>query len=155
MQVEGECNIGESQQDEGNSTLLQLQNIMVASIRRKGTRKEVAGIWDPGSTLSFITFALAKELCLNGEPVDLEICTVGGIETKIKSQKYNLVLFDRDGIEVQIEVMGIEQISTSIESVNLEGVLNLFKNNGTAEINRPDSGSVNLLIGFSYADIIQ
>ena len=151
MRVEGECNHGESQQDEGNSTLLQLQKLVVASTKRKGTRREVAGIWDPGSTLSFISFALAKELCLQGEPVDLEICTVGGIESKIKSQKYNLVLFDRDDREVQIEVLGIEQISTSIESVNLKGVLNLFKKSGAAEVNRPDSGPVNLLIGFSYA----
>ena len=151
MQVEGECSHGESRLDESNSTLLQLQKLVVASIKRKGTRREVAGIWDPGSTLSFITFALAEELCLHGEPVDLEICTVGGIESKIKSQKYNLILFDRDGGEVQIEVLGIEQVSTSIENVNLQGVLNLFKKSGDVEVNRPDSGPVDLLIGFSYA----
>ena len=151
MQVEGKCNHGEGGQDEGNSTLLQLQKLTVASTRRKGTQREVAGIWDPGSTLSFITFALAEDLCLHGEPVELEICTVGGVETKIKSQKYNLVLFDRNGGEVQVEVLGIEQISTNIESVNLEGVLSLFKKYGVSEANRPDSGPVDLLIGFSYA----
>ena len=124
---------------------------MVSNIRRKGTRREVAGIWDPGSTLSFITFALADELCLHGEPVELEICTVGGIETKLKSQKYQLLLFDRKGREVQVEVLGIEEISTNIESVDLKGVLDLFQMGGAAEVDRPDSGSVDLLIGFSYA----
>jgi len=135
---------------EGN-TLLQLQKLIVANVSRKGTRREVAGIWDPGSTLSFITFELARELCLNGEPVELKICTVGGVETTLKSQKYPLLMFDKKGQEVQFDVLGIEEISTNIESVDLRGVLKLFHSNGAKEVDRPDSGPVDLLIGFSYA----
>ena len=128
-----------------------MQKLKVSSSRRKGTRKEVAGIWDPGSTLSFITFTLANDLDLHGEPVELEICTVGGVETKLKSEKFQLILFDKGGREIQVEVLGIDRISTDIESVNIDGVRGLFQKSGAAEVDRPDSGPVDLLIGFSYA----
>ena len=123
----------------------------VANVHRKGTKTEVACIWDPGSTLSFITFSLAKQLRLQGDPVELEICTVGGVETRIKSQRYSLLMFDCQGKEVMIDVLGIEHISSSVESVNLKGVVSLFTEYGAMNVDRPDSGSVDLLIGYSYA----
>ena len=131
--------------------MLQLQKLKVCNTRRKGTRREVAGIWDPGSTLSFITFALANDLDLHGDPVELEICTVGGVETKFKSEKFQLILFDKDGREIQVEVLGIDRISTDIESVNIEGIRGLFQMSGAANVDRPDAGPVDLLMGFSYA----
>ena len=51
--------------------------------------------------------------------MELEICTVGGVETKFKSEKFQLILFDKDGREIQVEVLGIDRISTDIESVNI------------------------------------
>ena len=74
-----------------------------------------------------------------------------GVETTFKSQKYPLLMFDKKGQEVQFDVLGIEEISTNIESVDLRGVLKLFHSNGAKEVDRPDSGPVDLLIGFSYA----
>ena len=38
----------------------------------------VNGLWDAGSTLCFVTFAVAKKLSLQGTPLKLEIITVGG-----------------------------------------------------------------------------
>ena len=151
QEVEGHCHHNEEKFQDESSTLLQLQKLRVACMQRKGTCLEAACIWDPGSTLSFITFALARKLRLQGEPVELEICTVGGVETKINSQRYNLALFDRHGKEVLIEVLGIEQISTNVENVNLDGILKLFSKVGVSEVDRPSSGPVDLLIGYSYA----
>ena len=72
------------------STLLQLQELKIANVKRKEEKKDAVGLWDPGSTLSFITFDLASSLGLQGQPVKLEIVTVGGVLTKVKSRKYHL-----------------------------------------------------------------
>ena len=71
------------------STLLQLQELKIANVKRKEEKKDAVGLWDPGSTLSFITFDLASSLGLQGQPVKLEIVTVGGVLTKVKSRKYH------------------------------------------------------------------
>ena len=42
-------------------------------------------LWDGGSTLSFVTFKLARKLQLHGKPVKLEIITVGGKIEQIDS----------------------------------------------------------------------
>ena len=139
------------QEREDGSTLLQLQTMKVANPKRKGSAIRAVGMWDPGSTLSFITFALAKELKIEGVPVELEICTVGGKITKINSKKYSIYLIDTNGQDVQIEVLGIETISTDVEAIDLTEIKKMFNSKEAIEIERPKSGSVGLLIGFSYA----
>ena len=130
---------GQEEALEGNA-LLQIQKLEVASIKKQSLRKEVIGLWDPGSTLSFITFKTAKELCLQGEPVELEIVTVGGTKRKIDSQRYKLVIFYQNSQEARVDVLGIEQISTSIEQVSVNEVLHLFINQGAvSEVDRPGS----------------
>ena len=114
-------------------------------------RRNVIGLWDPGSTLSFITFGLAAELDLEGHPVELEICTVGGSVTKISSKKYYVSVFDHNGQDVRIEVLGIEQISTEIEFIDIDAMKRLFSSEEVTKAERPDSGTVDLLIGFSCA----
>ena len=91
-------------------------------------RRTAIGLWDPGSTLSFITFDLAAELSLQGQPVQLEIVTVGGVLTKVNSKRYHMSLFDAVGCEVKVEVLGIKQISTEASFVNLEPIRKLFTN---------------------------
>ena len=51
---------------------------------------------------------------IEGVPVELEICTVGGKISKINSKKYCISLIDANGQDVQIEVLGIETISTGV-----------------------------------------
>jgi len=139
------------QEREDGSTLLQLQTMKVANPKRKGSAIRAVGMWDPGSTLSFITFALAKELKIEGVPVELEICTVCGKITKINSKKYSIYLIDTNGQDVQIEVLGIETISTDVEAIDLTEIKKMFNSKEAIEIESPKSGSVGLLIGFSYA----
>ena len=108
-------------------------------------------LWDAGSTLSFITFELAKKLQLNGEPVDLEIVTVGGEAKRVSSQKYTIVAWDKEDREVKLEVLGIEQISTEIETVEVNEILHEFKSEVARKAARPQGGNIDLLIGFQYA----
>ena len=109
------------------------------------------GLWDPGSTLSFITFRLAKQLNLQGQPLDLEIFTVGGEKKRIESQRYVIVIIDRNSQEVKIDVLGIDQLSTCKERVDVGGVSQLFSNKEASKVEHPASGTIDLLIGFSYA----
>jgi hypothetical protein len=110
----------DDQDQEDGSTLLQLQTIKVANPKRKGSAICAASMWDPGSTISFITFSLAKELGIEGVPIELEICTVGGMITKVNSRKYSIYLIDTNGQDVQIEVLGIDLCYHSTYSANLQ-----------------------------------
>jgi hypothetical protein len=131
--------------------LLQLQSLEVANSRKKEVRRAAIGLWDPGSTLSFITFDLAAELGLQGQPVELEIVTVGGVLTKVNSKRYHMSLFDAVGCEVKVEVLGIEQISTEASFVDVEPMRKLFANENAGKANRPGPGKVDLLFGFDCA----
>ena len=113
--------------------------------------KEAAiGLWDGGSTLSFITFKLAGQLQLRGKPVKLEIVTVGG-ETKIlDSLQYKASLIDQQGKPVEIEVLGIKKISTSISKVNSDELVKLFTVD-QSKVKRPDGEEIEILIGMQYA----
>ena len=113
--------------------------------------KEAVVLWDPGSTLSFITFDLARSLNLKGQPLELEIFTVGGEKKVINSQKYTVLFLDSNSQEVAMEVYGIDQISTGIEEVNIDCMVQLFTNKDAKKAKRPASGVISLLIGFSYA----
>jgi hypothetical protein len=140
----------EENQDDGN-TLLPIQSLEVSNVRRKGEQNTSVVLWDAGSTLSFITFELAKKLQLNGEPVDLEIVTVGGEAKRVSSQKYTIVAWDKEDREVKFEVLGIEQISTEIETVEVNEIIHEFKSEVAKKAARPQGGNIDLLIGFQYA----
>ena len=151
-QIKGDCFTNEEEQDNENlNTLLQIQKLEVANVQRKSLRREAIALWDPGSTLSFVTFRLASELGLEGHPVELEIYTVGGSSMKISSKKYSLSMFDTNGQEARIDVLGIEEISTGVEVVDIGKVKGFFMNQEVNSTERPAGGCVELLIGFSYA----
>ena len=79
-------------------------------------------LWGSGSTLSFIIFELAKRLKLSGQKVKLEIVKVGGGTNILDSRGYELCLTDKHGDTVTIEVLGIDNISTDIVEVKLDGI---------------------------------
>ena len=143
--------VDDHDREENVSTLLQLQEMKVANPKRKGSPIQAVSMWDTASTLSLITFRLAKELRMEGVPVELEICMVGGATTEVDSMKYYISLIDINKQEVRIEVFAIETISSDIESVNLTEVKKMFTSKQASGVERPKSGSVDLLIGFRYA----
>ena len=53
---------------------------------------QAAVLWDAGSTLCFITFALAKKMKLQGAPVLLDIVTVGGECQRVESMRYTILI---------------------------------------------------------------
>lgn len=75
---------------------------------------------------------------------------VGGVNEKLISRKYKLTLIDKKGQELQIDVYGIDKITSDIQAINLDGIHRLFRNVTKEEITRP-TGEVDVLIGFEYA----
>ena len=98
-----------------------------------------------------MTFNLAKELQLKGKPVQLEIVTVGGQAKEIDSYRYKVQLVDKAGCTVEIEALGIDQISTDIQKINIDKVKQSFTRKEVLEIERPAEGVIDLLVGFEYA----
>ena len=130
-----------------DTCLLQLMKVRAQSVNGFET---VNVLWDGGSTLSLITFDAAKRMNLEGTPTKLSVIKVGGVPEEIKSQKYDLLLYNNQQQPVAFRVYGMEKISTKIEAVNVDGVLTLFKNVPKVEIERP-RGQIDVLIGFEYA----
>ena len=76
---------------------------------------------------------------------------VGGVNNeKLMSRKYKLTPIEKRGKELQIDVYGIDKITSDIQAINLDGVHRLFGNETKREITRP-TGEVDVLIGFEYA----
>ena len=75
---------------------------------------------------------------------------VGGDNEKITSTRYKLSLIDKQGQEVQFDVYGINKITSDIQSVNVNGIIQLFNNISIDDISRP-SGTIDVLIGYEYA----
>ena len=50
---------------------------------------------------------------------------VGGVNEKLISRKYKLILIDKKGVELQIDVYGIDKKTSDIQTINLDGVHHL------------------------------
>ena len=130
-------------------TILQLQRIYCS--KGFGLSHPVNVMWDAGSTISLINFKTAEELKLLGRKIKLEITTVGGITKTINSYSYQLFLHDKENRMTSIEVYGIQTISTDICEARIKNLNKIFKNVNLAEIERPNQGTIDCLIGFQYA----
>ena len=123
--------------------LLQVQKIRT----KKGW---INMLWDNGASLCFITNKRAKAEKLKGIKTELSLVKVGGVRQQLVSYKYKLPLIDKKGQELQIDVYGIDKITSDIPALNLNGVYELFKDVPKKEIERP-TGEVDVLIGYEYA----
>ena len=108
-------------------------------------------LWDSGSTISFITFDYAKRLKLQGNPVRLEIVTIGGTIKKVQSTQYSMYIKDEKGCKVPFEVLGIEVISNARCNVEMQKVKEMFPWIDRSRLKCPTEGSINMLVGFDHA----
>ena len=141
-------------------TILQIQLIKAIKNVQARERLYLNCLWDGGSTLSFITFKKANELNLKGYPIQLQITKIGGTIETVNSKRYTLELEDKNNHKVNINVLGLDKISTEIEGIKYEDVNSVFfhlqgKENGEEilkqlQMNRP-VGNIDCLFGFEYA----
>ena len=108
-------------------------------------------LWDSGSTLSFITNQRARRLQLRGKPIKLEVVSIGGEVKTIESMVYTLSITDDKLRDLEICVIGINTISSEIHKIDLSPLSNKFKTVNLKEINPPQGGQIDLLIGIQYA----
>ena len=156
---------GKTLVDHGNNnnnsnTLLLLQKIM-AKATNEGLRKVGLNcLWDCGSNLSFITTRKAKQLKLKGTPIQIQIVKVGGVIEKSTTNWYTIFLVDNLRRITPINVIGLDRISSSIESVNMSSIIELFKGRDSSrrtldesDVDRPTEGEVDCLIGYEVAGL--
>ena len=110
----------------------------------------VASLWDNGSTLSFITSRLPKQLILRGKPIKLSLETVGGNANFIDTQEYEISVIDRDEKLVAMQVIVMEKMTSSISSINTHHIAYMFQISAE-DISRPTEGEIELLLGVRYA----
>ena len=123
--------------------LLQLQKIK--------TKKGYANVmWYNASSLCFITNDKAKAEKLQGTRAELSIVKVGGESQTIHTKKYQLPLIDLDGHIVQIDVYGIDKITSEIPTVKTDDLVQEFKDIKPEDARRP-TGAVDVLVGYEYA----
>ena len=102
---------------------------------------------DSGVTISLIT---AEALGLIGNEVQITVTKAGGKQESMTSKSYLLPLIDVEGKMVAFKVYGIDQISTKVQVIKLDGMLHLFKNLHEKKVQRPN-GEIEALIGFKYS----
>ena len=107
-------------------------------------------MWDGGSTLSLITFKKAKSLNLQGRAVKLGMEVAGGGVSIVDSRLYKVRLLKEDGDTVEIEVFGLEKISSQIDKFGMQKVARLLEVSEN-EVCRPNEGEIDILIGQQYA----
>ena len=130
-----------------SSCLLQIMKIPVKSNHGQHV---LNAFWDSGATISLIRKEKAIELGLKGTPVLLNVTTVGGVERKENSHKYQVPLINQNGQIKVINAYSMEKITNEISSINISTIKKLISNIDPYEICRP-VGTVDLLIGFEYA----
>ena len=129
--------------------LLQLQKLKGSN--RGGNWTSLNTLWDGGSTLSFITFRQAKRMNLSGRRVNLQIVKVGGAIEELESCRYDLTLIDKANTVITVSVLGIDRISTDITPIEVVGVIKLFQGVSVQDLDRPEEGEIDCLIGYEYA----
>ena len=69
----------------------------------------------------------------------------------INSNQYVISIRDTYSNIVEMEVLGIEEISTNIENIEFSRVLAEFQNKDASTISRPAGVKIDILIGYQYA----
>ena len=109
-------------------------------------------MFDNCSQNSFILEDFAKQLKLNGTPISFILVTTDGKRTQKSGNLYQIRLKDKENNVHQIDVIGIDQISSKFPGFTVRNISKkLSKSDGLetltdTKLNRK-SGSLDLLIG--------
>ena len=58
---------------------------------------------------------------------------VGGVNEKLIFRKYKLTLIDKKGQELQIDLYGINKITSDVQAINLDGICLLYTSDAADE----------------------
>ena len=82
--------------------------------------------WDHGSTMGMITFSHAKVLKLKGWEVSQWVQVASKPWELWKTRIYLVPLVDRSGIIHRVKCFGVESITSKLEKVYIDGVIDSF-----------------------------
>ena len=88
---------------------------------------------------------------LSGRRVNLQIVKVGGAIEELESCRYDLTLIDKANTVITVSVLGIDRIFTDITPIEVSGVIKLFEGVSKQDLDRPEEGEIDCLIGYEYA----
>ena len=128
-----------------NVTLLTMQKLSSVS-------GDVNCFFDDGSTCCLILHSTAERLQLKGERIRMRLTTVSGV-IESESYMYALHVIDTDNVSHSIKVFAVDWIAGAIETVNINGVKELFPAEIQAvwdKVNSRPSGEVEVLIGSNF-----
>ncbi|KAK4304812.1 hypothetical protein Pmani_023247 [Petrolisthes manimaculis] len=96
---------------------------------------------------------MATRLGLRGNDIELSMTKVGNVTDNYYSKEYCLPLSDKQGNVVSIRAVGIKEISSTLEPVDVSKLVTLFEGIETKDIARP-CGNIDLLVGSDCCDIL-
>ena len=79
-------------------------------------------LWDSGAQVSLITLRKAKELGLSGVVAKITIVKIGNVKETVNSRIYEVPIVDSSGNIELIKAYGIPQISSEIESIEIDSL---------------------------------
>ena len=103
-----------------------------------------------GSTISSITFELARRLNLKGKREKLQVIKMGGDVEKLDTYRYNDDLISQDDNLYKL-VLGLAKISSVILKINMNPILQQLQQVQANEVKRQEDGQIEILIGFDQA----
>jgi len=106
-------------------------------------------LWDSGAQVSLITLRKAKELGLSGVVAKITIVKIGNVKETVNSRLYEVPIVESNGNIELIKAYGIPQISSEIESIEINSLANELEVS-TEGLERP-TGEIDMLIGYEYA----
>lgn len=134
-------------QDTDCATILPM---VTGLIEGKDSFKSEANIFlDSEAQVCMIRNAYAELLGLKGKPINIVITKVGGVEEKLITKLYKVLVYSSDGSKIQvIHAVGIAQISEGYSDGNLDEISRTF--DISFSMLNGNAGAVDLLIGINY-----
>ena len=105
-------------------TLLLFQYVLVNNNRRAFV------FFDNGSSALLITHHFAKEIGLQGRPIQIHLITVGNKKTSMKSVLYTLTLYDMAMQPHVVQLYGLEEITADVAKIEVGCVVHHFASVG-------------------------
>ena len=96
---------------------------------------------------------LAEKLGISGYDVKQKLVRSGGDVMDWDIKAYNVRLMTKDGEDVVLLAMGVDEISSMIEPATVKPALEVFPQISNLESVRWPNGKVDLLIGLNYLEV--
>ena len=125
--------------------------LMIGSVYCKG--EHLTTLYDSGSNISLIRSDCAKRLGLHRRKVTLDITKVGNQKETVNSHMYDVPLVDLDGNTWCISACGIDEVTSPVEEVNYQTLIQHFPRLVDSHFWRPH-GTIDLLIGIDHCGLL-